>query len=68
MQEANERTVLGNFANASITHFVVTSIFFRKDGKFVVRTDGPDGKLRDYEIAYTFGVYPLQQYLTARQY
>ena len=65
MQEANERTVLGDFANASITHFGVTSTFFRKDGKFVVRTDGPDGKLQEYEIAYTFGVYPLQQYLTA---
>ena len=29
----------------------------------MVRTDGPDGSLQDYEIAYTFGVYPLQQYL-----
>ncbi len=28
-----------------------------------MNTDGPDGKLRDYEIKYTFGVYPLQQYL-----
>jgi hypothetical protein len=25
----------------------------------------PDGKLADYEISYTFGVYPLQQYLIA---
>ena len=58
MQEANERTVLGNFANASIVHSEVTSTFFRKDGKFFVRTDGPDGKLQEYEIAYTFGVYP----------
>ena len=29
----------------------------------MVRTEGPDGALHDYEIAYTFGVYPLQQYL-----
>ena len=29
----------------------------------MVRTDGPDGKLRDYEVKYTFGVRPLQQYL-----
>ena len=29
----------------------------------MVRTDGPDGKLHDYEIKYTFGVMPLQQYL-----
>ena len=31
----------------------------------MVRTDGPDGALHDYAIAYTFGVYPLQQYLIA---
>ena len=29
----------------------------------MVRTDGPDGKLADFEVAYTFGVEPLQQYL-----
>jgi hypothetical protein len=29
----------------------------------MVRTDGPDGKLTDYEISHTFGLYPLQQYL-----
>ena len=37
----------------------------KRDGKFFVRTDGPDGKLHEYPIAYTFGVYPLQQYLIA---
>ena len=31
----------------------------------MVRTDSPDGALRGYPIAYTFGVYPLQQYLIA---
>ena len=65
MQEATEKSVLGNFDDASITHFGVTSTFYRKDAKFFVRTDGPDGKQQDYEIAYTFGVYPLQQYLIA---
>ena len=30
---------------------------------FLVETDGPDGKLAEFEIKYTFGVYPLQQYL-----
>jgi tetratricopeptide (TPR) repeat protein len=63
MQEANDNTVLGNFDNARFTYFGTTSTFHKKDGKFSVRTDGPDGKLHDYEIAYTFGVYPLQQYL-----
>ena len=63
MQEANGNTVLGNFNNATFTYYGITSTFYKKDGKFFVRTDGPDGKLHGYEIAYTFGVYPLQQYL-----
>jgi len=63
MAEANEQTVLGNFNNAKFTHAGITSTFFKRDGKFYTRTDGPDGKLADFQIKYTFGVYPLQQYL-----
>jgi len=63
MAEANGETVLGNFANAKFTHAGVTSTFFKRGGKFFVNTDGPDGKLADYEIKYTFGFTPLQQYL-----
>ena len=55
--------MLGDFDGAQFTHFGVTSSFFRRDGKFFVRTDGPDGELHDYEIAYVFGFDPLQQYL-----
>ena len=36
-----------------------------RDGQFLVETDGPDGKLADFEVRYTFGVDPLQQYLIA---
>jgi tetratricopeptide (TPR) repeat protein len=63
MQLATVDTVLGNFDDAKLTHFAVTTSFYRKDGKFIVHTEGPDGKLHDYEIKYTFGVEPLQQYL-----
>ena len=63
MQLATEQTVLGDFKDASFSYAGITSTFFRRDGKFMARTDGPDGQLQDYEIAYTFGVYPLQQYL-----
>jgi predicted CXXCH cytochrome family protein len=65
MQEATAETVLGDFDDASFTHADVTSRFFRRDGRFFVNTDGPDGELADFEIRYTFGVYPLQQYLIA---
>ncbi|MFQ5582926.1 MAG: tetratricopeptide repeat protein [Calditrichia bacterium] len=63
MQEVNEETVLGDFNNATITHFGITSKFFKRDGKFYVNTEGPDGKFNDFEIAYVFGITPLQQYL-----
>jgi tetratricopeptide (TPR) repeat protein len=63
MAEATAQTVLGDFADASITAHGVTSRFYRKDGDYWVRTDGPDGALADYRIAYTFGWSPLQQYL-----
>lgn len=63
MAEANEQTVLGDFRDAEVSAHGVTSRFYREDGSFFVRTDGPDGKLRDFRIRYTFGWYPLQQYL-----
>ena len=63
MQHADTQTVLGDFNEATIRQFGVTSTFFTRDGEFVVRTEGPDGILTDYSVAYTFGVDPLQQYL-----
>ena len=65
MQPATAATVLGDFTGAQFDHFGVTTTFFRDGDKFMARTDGPDGALHDYPIAYTFGVYPLQQYLIA---
>ena len=65
MQKATEATVLGDFADVKLEHFGVTTSFFRNGDKFMVRTDGPDGALHDYPIAYAFGVYSLQQYLVA---
>ena len=63
MQVANETTVLGDFADRRFAYGAVGSTFFRREGRYMVRTDGPDGKLADFEIKYTFGVRPLQQYL-----
>ncbi len=63
MQPATEATVLGDFGNAEFTHHGVTSRFFTRDGTFFVRTEGPDGNMADFEVQYTFGVDPLQQYL-----
>lgn len=63
MQAATEHTVLGDFADREFEHFGVTSVFFRRDGKYWARTDNADGELQDFEVKFTFGVSPLQQYL-----
>ncbi len=65
MDRATDKTVLGDFENVRFTdsHNGVTSRFFRRDGKFMVETEGPDGKPGIFEITYVFGVHPLQQYL-----
>ena len=63
MQPADASTVRGDFGGAAFRYAGVTSRFTARDGRYFVTTDGPDGALREYEIAYTFGDYPLQQYL-----
>lgn len=63
MQPANEQTVLGNFDDAVFEHRGVTTRFFRRDGRFLVETQGADGAQHEFGIAYAFGVDPLQQYL-----
>jgi predicted CXXCH cytochrome family protein len=63
MQHATAASVLGNFDDASFDYFGVHSRFLEKDNKFFVETDGPDGKLATFEVKYTFGIDPLQQYL-----
>ena len=65
MQPASNSTVLGDFNHTSFNNNGIISTFFRSGPKFLVRTDGPDGELHDYEIKYTFGLYPLQQFLIA---
>lgn len=65
MQHASDSSVLANFNNSSFTSDGVTYRFFRRDGKFYINTQGNDGRNYDFEVLYTFGYYPLQQYLVA---
>jgi tetratricopeptide (TPR) repeat protein len=63
MDTADEKTVLGDFNNVRFEIHGIESRFYRKDGKFFVHTQGPNGKMGELEITHTFGWYPLQQYL-----
>jgi predicted CXXCH cytochrome family protein len=63
MQAATEMAVLGDFNGAQIQHFSSKARFFRRDDRFVVETEGKDGRQAEFEVKYTFGIDPLQQYL-----
>jgi predicted CXXCH cytochrome family protein len=63
MEVADKNTVLGDFNDAVFKSHGVTSRFYKNDGKFFVHTQGPNGEMGEFEITYTFGWYPLQQYL-----
>ena len=63
MQETPQDTVLGDFTGSNFAYNGLNSTFFKRDDRFYVNTDGPDGSLEDFEITYAFGVDPLQQYL-----
>jgi tetratricopeptide (TPR) repeat protein len=65
MLPANDTTVLGDFNNASFTADGVNSRFYTQDGKYYINTQGKDGQNHDYQVLYTFGHFPLQQYLIA---
>lgn len=66
MQEAIEKTVLGNFADARLTYRGVKTRFFRRGGRSFVNTDGPGGMLADFAIRHTFDVHPRQRYPVER--
>ena len=63
MEVASAESVLGDFEEASFEHLGRRTRFFRRGAEFLVETAGDDGRPAEFEIAYTFGVEPLQQYL-----
>lgn len=65
MQLADSSSVLGNFNNVSYSLNGRTSTFFMRNGDYFVNTEGSEGTNQDFEIKYTFGVHPLQQYIVS---
>ena len=63
MQVASKHTVLGNFDNVTVKFHNIETRLFLQDGIYRVETAGDSGIPDVYTIKYTFGHYPLQQYL-----
>ena len=65
MKLADSTSVLGDFNNTVFEHKGVKHTFFMKDGEYYMNTADKNGEYKDYKIVYTFGWYPLQQYVVA---
>lgn len=63
MQAARGKAVLGDFDSSRFTAESAASTFFRRGDGYFINTQGRDRAFHDYEIRWTFGVYPLQQYI-----
>lgn len=62
MDVASAKTVLGDFSGVEVSHYTQMAKFYRREQKFRITFTEADNT-KDYEVKYTFGHYPLQQYL-----
>lgn len=65
MAPATSESVLGDFNEAALTKAGRSSRFYKEEGRFFVETEGSEGTREEFEVLYTFGYRPLQQYLVA---
>lgn len=65
MDIAGPETVLGDFNDGVFASDGDTVRFQMRDGRYSARLAGPDGRIAEFPIPYTFGIEPLQQYLAA---
>ncbi len=63
LQPASASTVLADFDDAEFFLDGVTTRFFRRDGDYLVATEGADGAVGEFRVVHAFGIDPLQQYL-----
>lgn len=63
MERADGTSVLGDFSNVTFRYFGRETRFSRRGSTFLVTTENQQGKAETFEVAYTLGYAPLQQYL-----
>lgn len=56
-------TVLANFDDQMLEHDGLVSRFLRRDGNYIVRTEGHDGAMAEFQVRFVLAYHPLQQYL-----
>ena len=59
MTEPTDASVVADFDGTAFER----TTFQKVEDRWVVHTDAADGQLSDFDVRYTFGIEPLQQYL-----
>lgn len=65
MMLPTRQNIRGAFDGRSLSADGKTATFLTQGERFVVRVEENGQSAHDYDVAYTFGVFPLQQYLLA---
>ncbi|MCZ6723800.1 MAG: multiheme c-type cytochrome [Gammaproteobacteria bacterium] len=63
MVVADAGSVKGDFENINVVFHDIESRFFKRDNQYFVTTTNGKNEQETFQIKYTFGHYPLQQYL-----
>ncbi|QJR80707.1 tetratricopeptide repeat protein [Alteromonas pelagimontana] len=63
MLPATKAAIKGNFDNVTFSAGLRTSRFFVDEGRYFIEITQQDKKPETYPVRYTFGFFPLQQYL-----
>lgn len=65
MKLATTENVIGNFSAPPLKHHQQETAFSKVDEQYRISTDQDTPAAAELTLQYTFGVFPLQQYLTA---
>ena len=63
MQAPSAASIAADFQGAAFGQGGRRTEFSQADGRHLIRTEGPDGRMASFAVRYAFGAAPLQQYL-----
>lgn len=63
MQAPSAESVLGDFNNVEVEFHQIKTRFFKRDNQYFVETTNKQGERQTFDVKYTFGFNPLQQYI-----
>ncbi|GAC18618.1 hypothetical protein GARC_1646 [Paraglaciecola arctica BSs20135] len=63
MQAPSADSVLGDFNNVEVEFHQIKTRFFKSDKQYFVETTNKQGVRQTFDVKYTFGFDPLQQYI-----